>query len=444
MINRILKKITDFLSVPFSNKFIATHSPGEIRRINLLNYLSIMTALTMLTYSVIYSILDYELFRNAIIFLSFASLINLSLIFINKAGKHLLAKLLLSVLTPFYMAYVTYFYFGRELGFQIYLFIAILIPIFLWGRNEIIYPAIINSLILTVYVYIEFFPSAFTPLIEMPENYAYAFQQTNIIACFMVAAASVIIYQYLYRLKENQLIKQAKELKISQAHKDKVYSVIGHDLRSPLSAFANLSELMISDYQKFSDEKKIELIKTMYRSSKSLEFLLENLLEWAGMQSDNIKLKSNNFNLKALAKESLELHAYLIKKKELTVAINIDDNLMVFADRRMISTVFRNLISNGIKFSKQNGSLSIDAEKLNGYVSICVEDKGMGMTESDMANLFDICMNQAISVENKEKGSGLGLLLCKDFIELHEGTIHVESKLNKGSTFCFTLPSQKK
>jgi signal transduction histidine kinase len=400
-----------------------------------------MTALTMLTYAVIYSILDYELFRNAIIFLSFASLINLSLIFINKAGKHLLAKLLLSVFTPFYMAYVTYFYFGRELDFQIYLFIAILIPIFLWGKKEIIYPAIINSLILTVYVYIEFFPSAFTPLIEMPENYAYAFHQTNVIACFIVAAASVIIYQYLYRLKENQLIKQAEELKISQAHKDKVYSIIGHDLRSPLSAFANLSQLMISDYQKFSDEKKLDLIKTMYRSSKSLEFLLENLLEWSSMQSGKIKPKSNNFNVKALAEESVEMHKELIEKKYISVAINIEDSLNVFADRQMISTVFRNLISNGIKFSKLNGSLSIYAERLNGHVSICVEDKGMGMTKSDLANLFNIRMNQSISAGTEEKGSGLGLLLCKDFIELHKGTIRVESELNSGSKFCFTLPS---
>jgi signal transduction histidine kinase len=438
--NKIWVRFEKLLDVEFAETDLPKLSQDEQRRIRLVNYIGLITIVNMLSYVIIYAVVDFLLFQYACIILSIASAITIGIIIINKQGNHHLAKILLSVLTPFYMAYIAIVVFGKAPGFQVYLFVAAIIPLFLWSYKQKKYPVLLISAILIVYTLIEFFPPVFQPSIVLPETYIYYFRLTNVSVCFLAAGIAIGTYQFLYRKKEEQLIKQTKELKISQAHKDKVYSIIAHDLRTPFGTFAGLTDLFIEEYDEYSDENRLEIIQSMQHASVSLQNLLENLLDWSRMQSGNLEKSLAHLNLRKLAEESLALHKELIQKKEHKTEIDIDSDLMIYADQHMVSTVFRNLISNAIKFTKQRGKIFISAKGNHKKISVCVKDSGIGLAEKDLKNLFDIRSTSKITGASREKGSGLGLLLCKDFIESHEGKVWVESKIGKGSKFCFTLP----
>lgn len=439
----ILSKTGKLLDVNFSAEELRKISQDEQRKIRLVNYISLISIVNMLSYVVIYCVVDSQLFQYACIILSIASLMTIGIIILNKKGKHLLAKVLLSVLTPLYMSYIAAVVFGKAPGFQVYLFVAAIIPLFLWNYKERVYPILIISAIIIVYAVIEFFPPLFEPKIVLPENYIYIFRLTNVSVCFLAAGLAIGTYQFLYRKKEEQLIKQAEELKISQAHKDKVYSIIAHDLRMPFGTFAGLTELFIDEYDEYSDEDRLEIIRSMQHTSISLQNLLENLLDWSRMQSGNLEKSLTHLNLRKIAEESLSLHKELILKKEQEAEIDIDSNLMVYADHHMVSTIFRNLISNAVKFTMPRGKINISARGKLNKISVCIKDSGIGLSKTDLKKLFDIRSSGKISGSASEKGSGLGLLLCKDFIESHDGRVWVESKIGTGSKFCFTLPKSK-
>ena len=178
----------------------------------------------------------------------------------------------------------------------------------------------------------------------------------------------------------------------------------------------------------------------MQHTSVSLQNLLENLLDWSRMQSGYLEKSLTHLNLRKIAEESLSLHKELIRKKEQKTEVDIDSDLMIYADQHMVSTVFRNLISNAIKFTTQHGKIYISAKGNHKKIQVCIKDSGIGLSKSDLKNLFDIQSAGKISGSNREKGSGLGLLLCKDFIESHDGKVWVESEIGRGSKFCFTLP----
>jgi signal transduction histidine kinase len=178
----------------------------------------------------------------------------------------------------------------------------------------------------------------------------------------------------------------------------------------------------------------------MHQSSISLQNLLENLLDWSRLKSGNLEKSLTNLKLQKVVEESLILHKELLLKKEQKIDNDIDSNLLIYADHHMVSTVFRNLISNAIKFTMQHGKISISAQGNHTKIRVCVKDSGIGLSEKDIKNLFDIRSFDKISTASTEKGSGLGLLLCKEFIESHEGKIWVESEIGKGSEFYITLP----
>lgn len=436
----IISNMARIPDVGFSEYQLHTINPDEQRRIRLTNYIGLISMANMLGYTLVYCLIDFRLFLHAILVLIFSALITLGIIIINKKGKFLAAKILLASYTPLSMGYIAAYVFGNAPEFQVYLFVAAIIPLFLWNYRQRVYPIIIITIILITYAIIEFLPPVFQPKIVLPETYIYYFRLTNISVCFLAAGIAIATYQYLYRIKEEQLIKQTEELKISQAHKDKVYSIIAHDLRSPFGTFAGLTELFLDEYDEYSDEERLEIIQSMQKSSLSLQNLLENLLDWSKLQSGTLKKSLKRLNLRHIAEESLALHKELILKKEQKTSLNIDSDLMVYADHHMVSTIFRNLISNAVKFTTNHGEIAISAEGHKNIINICVKDSGVGLSESEIKDLFDIRNSDKIKEKNPGKGSGLGLLLCKDFIESLDGKLWIESEMSKGSKFCFTLP----
>jgi len=242
----------------------------------------------------------------------------------------------------------------------------------------------------------------------------------------------------LRRLKESEL-----NLKELNATKDKFFSIIGHDLRNPLNALLGFSELISGTTRDYTLEEIRKYNKIINDSARNIHQLVENLLDWSRSQAGNIDFSPKHCTLLPVTNDIQNIFNIQIKKKNITVFNNIPENFNVFADKNLLSTILRNLVSNAIKFTPSGGYITLSAEKSNGKVDISVSDTGIGMTRDQINNLFHLDTHVIKNGTSDEKGTGLGLLLCKEFIDIHKGTIQVESEPDKGSTFTFSLPYSK-
>jgi signal transduction histidine kinase len=250
------------------------------------------------------------------------------------------------------------------------------------------------------------------------------------------------------RNQANKLEDQAEKLKNSNheleklnATKDRFFSIIAHDLRNPINAILGFSELLSINFDEIADEKKLELNKIIYQSTKNVYNLLENLLQWSRSQTNRIKFEPIQFDVSGIINENLILSKPNIRKKSLIINTELDKNSIVFADKNMTSAILRNLLTNSIKFSNPLGEITISTVSNNGFLEISVADTGVGMTEEVAKNLFRIDMAHSTYGTSGEKGTGLGLIICHEFVDKHGGLIKVDTEPNKGSKFTFTLPS---
>lgn len=244
----------------------------------------------------------------------------------------------------------------------------------------------------------------------------------------------------LHEIEERKIIEA--ELKELNERKDKLFSIISHDLKSPFSALSGMTELMISDYDDLTNEEKKECLNSISISSKGIYNLLTNLLDWSRINSGRMEYEPKIIDICVLSKEVLSLLETSIKKKRLQLFNNIEPNLDAFADYNMVFSVMQNLIFNSIKFSKENDKIELKSKKLDDNIEIEVLDTGIGMDEKTVSNLFRIDVHNTNVGTSGEKGTGLGIILCKELVEKHGGELTVESSLNKGTKFNFTLPTK--
>lgn len=240
--------------------------------------------------------------------------------------------------------------------------------------------------------------------------------------------------------KNRLIISQIQELKELNRTKDKFFSIIGHDLGNQFNIIVGFSEVLISDFKKL-DAVKVEYhLNNINKSSRHAYELLENLLTWSQMQTNSIQYHPVTFNANLKIAESIELLEGAYIKKNIQIKVIAKGKVSVFADVNMFSTIFRNLVSNAIKFTRENGSITISIKKKDDFCEITVKDNGIGISGENIRKIFRIDSNHTTLGTNGEKGTGLGLLLCKEFVEKHKGKIWVESVVGKGSRFIFTLP----
>nr|WP_291849225.1 tetratricopeptide repeat-containing sensor histidine kinase [Lutibacter sp.] len=241
--------------------------------------------------------------------------------------------------------------------------------------------------------------------------------------------------------KMNEEIQQQTiKLKQLNSTKDKFFSIIAHDLKNPFNSIQGFTELLIDNYKEYSDEKKLKFLKIIKGSSLKASNLLSNLLLWANNQSGNLSFTPTKIELALLVSESISFVEIQAFNKEINIINNVDNHIFVYADENMINTVLRNLVSNSIKFTYSKGEIQIYSTIKEDFVEICVKDNGIGIAADEIENLFNIeIKNTSVGTAN-EHGSGLGLILCKDFVEKSGGKIWVESTPNVGSEFKFTLP----
>lgn len=239
---------------------------------------------------------------------------------------------------------------------------------------------------------------------------------------------------------EEQLIQYTEELKLLNASKDKFFSIISHDLRSPFNSLLGLTEYISQSYDEMTPQDIKSSIASIYNSSRQVYALILNLLEWSMIQSGRIKVDKSIINLKELGNEIKDLYEQAANQKRLELTINISEEIFVYADKYMIDTIIRNFVSNSIKFTNPGGKITVKGIINGDNAEVSVTDTGVGISAENQKNLFRIDEQFRREGTENEKGTGLGLILCKEFIEKNNGVLWVESQEGKGSRFSFTLP----
>ena len=236
------------------------------------------------------------------------------------------------------------------------------------------------------------------------------------------------------------LEKQRMELESLNSTKDKFFAIIAHDLKNPFSTVLGISELLAREFESFDSNSLKNFIHQIYKYSNNTFNLLENLLQWSMVQTGRMPLRPKMVDLKDVVDESVDLLLGNARQKGITMHVNVGKNFTAYVDVNQITTVVRNLVSNAIKFTPKDGTITCSVEDNGLYWKVSVKDTGVGIAEKDKEKLFKIDTNITTMGTSQETGTGLGLILCKEFVERNGGTVWVESKEGEGSTFSFTVP----
>lgn len=245
---------------------------------------------------------------------------------------------------------------------------------------------------------------------------------------------SAIIYNNL-----NLVEKQREKLETANTAKDKVFSVIAHDLKSPFSGLINMTQLLCDKRNAFSEEKQTKILQNLFQSSKSTLLLLENLLAWSHAQMGDMEIERKLVNAKSLPIECFAPHLNNAQNKNIKIEHCIPEDMQIFVDEPSIRIVLSNLINNAIKFTGQNGTVILSGEVKEQKTVLTVTDTGVGISKSAVKRLFDNNDHITTLGTNNEKGTGIGLKLCYELVLKNDGEISVESIEGEGSTFCVSF-----
>jgi PAS domain S-box-containing protein len=246
------------------------------------------------------------------------------------------------------------------------------------------------------------------------------------------------IVAFSYDITERKNMQE--ELEEKNEYFNQMMRIIGHDLKSPFQGIMGFLNLLSDQYFDFDDSVKIDMIRMAQGSSNTVLNLLENLLEFGRSNSGQISYNPTDLNLRGIVNNVYDLNSISLKKKDITFKNDVDNNFKIYADNHMLNTILRNLVSNSIKFTKDKGTITVDAYNTNDYYQIDITDTGKGMNGYDKKRLFK--EHFTTYGTNNEKGSGIGLQLVKNYIGIHNGKINVMSEIDKGTTFQLYFPKR--
>ena len=253
-----------------------------------------------------------------------------------------------------------------------------------------------------------------------------------------------VTFNITERYNLNRELQREKEaLKKANQTKDKLFSVIAHDLVNPFSSFQQILEIILNNYESFDDETRKDYLTKTYQLARSNNELLQNLLNWSRVQRNKLTLEYSTINLHDLVQENTSYLLSNAKDKNIQIINFVHPETSIQADENALSIVIRNLISNAIKFTYIDGKVEISDYQENNEVILKIKDNGKGMDQKTLSSIFNTEEINSSYGTNNEKGSGLGLMLCKEFIERHNGKIWAESLPDKGSEFFISLPRYK-
>ena len=250
--------------------------------------------------------------------------------------------------------------------------------------------------------------------------------------------------EVLARIKTHLTIQhQKKELSLLNATKDKFFSIIAHDLKNALSGLIGGTNILMTSFDGLPDQSKKDLIGGMNQVSHQTHGLLNNLLEWAQSQTGRIRPEPRNFDIRKLTDENIQLMRMNALEKGIHLENRVEQNAVVYADFDMVKTVIRNLLVNALKYTEKGGHVEIASKQTDGFLEMSVSDNGVGISNANLEKLFRIDARVKTPGTANEKGSGLGLILCGEFVERNGGDIWAQSRLGEGAVFRFTLPSER-
>lgn len=276
-----------------------------------------------------------------------------------------------------------------------------------------------------------------------------AFRNLGIFAIlFLLVVVTYVSFGNYNRKKINKILTekniqieaQRNELEQLNASKNKFFSLVAHDLKNPLHTVLGFSYLLHHEFERFDDQARRKYARDIYNSTNNIFRLLQNLLDWSRSQTGRLKYEPVVFELSAMQEKICNFLSPYAQQKNIELQYEVPGDIYVYATPMMIETILRNLASNAIKFTMPGGVVAIGFKFYEDVVAVCVKDTGIGMNEEELDQLFSIESKTRKKGTNNEDGSGLGLILCKEFVKLNYGKIWAESEEGKGSKFCFTVP----
>ncbi len=439
------------------DKFLKGEKRGDyIADVNKLVNRSNVLAGILLTAFIIYlaGILcnsDNHIYNSVIVFLGVIELLALAALSLSAAGYLFLGGLMLNGLVCMLFFGLSIVFFGRETGFHNYFLLLSLVPLITFKRSHRVHAMVIFCINLSLYLFVALSPGSDIPDIPFPKLYLETMSSSFILLVYLVMLSLVIINIRVTSKKENSLRKDAMEtrlvnerLKEINDSKDRFFSIISHDLRAPLGTVSAFLDYFTDESEHFSKEEIKEAVASMNKYTHEVYALLENLLTWSRIQSGSIKVSLKHESISERVRKNVELYSAQAIQKEIKLTCNVNDDIFLDFDPDMINTILRNLINNAIKFTPRGGQIVINVVRKSDCVEVTVQDSGKGMSETTLKDLFriDKKQNSCLGTEG-EKGSGLGLILCKHFVECHNGTFSISSSRGKGCRVMFTIPFQR-
>lgn len=462
---------------------------AEKRRNDLTKYFCYAAIFANIVYAIAYSLLDIKILYPQIINILIFNIPFIIAIRLLKKGRYNLAKIIATYSAPLPIIIGSVFFLGKESGLHIYLLLYANLPMVIWTLKYEKYSIPLGFINTFLFIVIQFGNLEQFSLFKLPSEYIAIHAGSCYIISFIVFGSVVYYYQIasdkfegeikdqsgklqtinLQLLNQSEVIsetntqleerqqqieEQSEELIVQKeelirineelhevvATKDKFSSIIAHDLKNPLSSVLGFSDLLSKKIADCENEKISKYAKAIHESATRTYNLLENLLIWSRMQKDGIQISPEKINLLFQITDTSHLLENMRKLKQIDLQINIEPDQHVFTDKYMLSTVINNLLSNAIKFTPKEGRIKIDAAPSeSSFIKISVSDTGVGISKEDIPNIFRLDKSISTAGTNMETGTGLGLLLCKEFVEKNEGEIWVESTKGKGSQFYFTV-----
>lgn len=264
----------------------------------------------------------------------------------------------------------------------------------------------------------------------------------SVLLVLIILSHIIARIQYKRFQTEKRLISEKEIAVRANADKDRFVSIVAHDLKTPFSAVLGFSNLLKDNFDTYSDEQKKMQIEHINTSSKNIYQLFDNLLTWGRTKTGRIVAEPNQYTIRENLLKTINLINITAKGKSIEIIEHIDDSFSVFADMNLVNTVVRNLLSNAVKYTPEEGVVEINSQVQGDYVVVSIKDNGLGISDELKKDLFRIDKTIYSKGTNNEVGTGLGLLVCKEFVEMNHGEIWLESEVNKGSTFYFSIPKK--
>ena len=438
--------------------------PSEKYIVRLTNVFLLLSMLLIFCYSVFFQVFAPSEFSTLVITLLIFIIFLLTGFYFNKIGSPYIARHILCCGDFLVLAATVGIYLGKGPDIHYYFIIYIVGSIIVWGLNRPVEIAFYFLLFMSSFVYFEYFQALDAHIMTLPQNLVKPLGITSVMLTYFIIGIVILLFEQFVRKsnlqlndknkslsevinamegKSREIEKQNFSLEEMNSIKDKFFSIIAHDLINPVGANKKALEILNENYQQLSEDDKLMIIKDLKESSQKVFSLLENLLEWSRSQSGKINFAPENYHVRPVIENQFSLFKLQVEEKSLLLQNKVPYSTIGYFDLNMMTTIIRNLISNAIKFTPENGTIAVNASLANDFLTVTVEDTGIGIESSRLEMLFKLSTYTITSGTKFEKGTSLGLILCKEFVEKHKGKIWVESETGRGSKFIFSLPLEK-